>query len=125
MPDTTPLDPPADKACRHDRPVRPRAWLHMVRVCNGEPGELDEALSFAPDNFPFGETGLFEGIAVLPLYDQAAIDAAVAAERERLRAMLREAVEVRDGPEWPLPGSSENMAKRRALWARIDAELNA
>lgn len=84
--DTT---PPANAgACRLDRPVRPRAWLHTVRVCNGEPGELDEALSFAPDNFPFGETGLFEAIAVLPLYDQAAIDAAVAAERERLRALI-------------------------------------
>jgi endonuclease/exonuclease/phosphatase family metal-dependent hydrolase len=50
---------------------------------------------------------------------------AVAAERERLRAILREAVAVRDGPDWPLPGSDENMAKRKALWARIEDELRA
>ena len=48
--------------------VRPRAWLHTVRARNGEPGELDEALSFAPDNFPLGDAGLFESIAALPLY---------------------------------------------------------
>ena len=48
--------------------VRPRAWLHTVRVCNGDPGELDEALSFAADSFPLGDTGLFESIAAAPLY---------------------------------------------------------
>ena len=62
---------------------QPLAWLHTVRVLNGDPGELDEALSFAPDNFPLGEAGLFESMSVLPLYGPATIDAAVAAERER------------------------------------------
>lgn len=61
----------------------PRAWLHTVRVCNGDPGELDQALSFAPDSFPLGDAGLFESISAVPLYDKTAIDAAVAAERER------------------------------------------
>lgn len=53
-----------------EQPVRPRAYLHTVRVCNGEPGELDEALSFAADSFPLGDAGLFESISVLPLYEK-------------------------------------------------------
>lgn len=74
-----------------ERPVRPLAWLHTVRVLNGALGELDEALSFAPDNFPLGEAGLFESLSVLPLYGPAAIDAAVAAERERwIEAVMAE-----------------------------------
>lgn len=48
--------------------VRPCAYLHKVRVCNGDPGETDEALSFAADSFPLGDAGLFESIAALPLY---------------------------------------------------------
>lgn len=75
---------------------QPLAWLHTVRVLNGDPGELDEALSFAPDNFPLGEAGLFESMSVLPLYGPATIDAAVAAEREQMRAQAaRDAVETR------------------------------
>lgn len=66
-----------------DSSVRPLAWLHTVRVLNGAPGELDDALSFAQDNFPLGDAGLFERISVLPLYGPAALYAAVAAERER------------------------------------------
>lgn len=58
----------------------PVAWLHDVVATDGEP---DHALSFAPDNFPLQGVGGFLSIGCQPLYTQAAIDAAVAVERER------------------------------------------
>ena len=67
---------------------RPRAWLHTVRVLNGDAGEQDEALSFDPISFPLGDAGLFESIASHPLYGQEDIDAAVAEERERCAKLV-------------------------------------
>jgi hypothetical protein len=68
---------------------KPAAWLHTVRVLNGDPNETDEALSFAADNFPLGGTGLFEGVSSRPLYDQAVIYAAIAAERDRCAQIVQ------------------------------------
>ena len=83
---------------------QPLAWLHTVRVLNGDPGELDEALSFAPDNFPLGEVGLFESMSVLQLYGPATIDAAVAAERERCAQLcedISDEYQRREGMKYP------------------------
>lgn len=48
--------------------AEPVAWLHTVRVCGDPDGETDQALSFVPDAFPFGDTGMFESLGSAPLY---------------------------------------------------------
>lgn len=45
------------------------------------------------------------------------------AERERLHALLREALAVRNGVAWPLPGYEATNARRAMLWKQIEAEL--
>ena len=49
--------------------AEPVAYLHTVRVVSphANPNEIDLALSFSPNVFPLGATGMFESVGVLPL----------------------------------------------------------
>ena len=69
------------RQCAAPQQAEPDAYIHKVRVLNGEPGETDYALSFAADSFPLGDAGLFESIDHRPLYRRPP-----AAEVQRLRA---------------------------------------
>lgn len=64
-----------------ERQVRPRAWAIFV-----DGGNARMWSTLQPHVQKLADA---EGLEVTPLYDRAAIDAAVAAERERLLAELR------------------------------------
>lgn len=102
------------------RKLRDPAILH-VNLLRGLPAQLtrEQAMHLCGDDL--------QRMAELEAVAKHEADCAEAykAEAERLRGMLREAVEVRDGPRWPLPGYQENGTKGRALWLRIEAELKA
>lgn len=65
-----------------ERPVRPVAWMY--------PRLYGSGLSFTEPKEPYGWLDDdFGPFLTSPLYDQAALDAAVAAERERCAAAVR------------------------------------
>ena len=72
---------PADPSPHEPRELpEPAAWVHDVVAADNEP---EQALSFAPDNFPLMGICGFRSVACRPLYTADQMREAVAAERER------------------------------------------
>lgn len=85
--DTTPL-----LAFKAEDTPQPVAWIHTVKQNEGD--EEDQALSFAPENFPLmGEApGLFQSIGCAPLYAAPLDEAAIRkSEREAVEKAWRDA----------------------------------
>ena len=88
-----PADPSAHEARGLDWP-EPVAYLHDIVAADGEP---DQALSFAPDNFPLMGVGGFRSVAYRPLYTADQMREAIAAERERSHELLQAADHIHAG----------------------------
>lgn len=118
--DTT--TPPASEpvAGPVQRPVRPRAWA--IFVDNGN-ARLWSTLQ--PHVQKLADA---EGLTITPLYDQAALDAAVAAERERWIGLVREFVDFLEPMRFDRPSDDAKAAaldeKARALLEGPNAKLN-
>lgn len=86
------------------------AWLHQVVHCDD--GEPDQALSFTPDNFPFGDTGLYRSLGAQPLYLAYAW-----AGLDRLQAAAMELIHIVEGPERYVAGNAR--LKDTPEWVRF------
>ena len=81
-------DDPADPSVHEQRGLdwpEPVAYLHDVVAADGEP---DQALSFAPDNFPLMGVGGFRSVAYRPLYTADQMREYAAGEVARATATL-------------------------------------
>ena len=109
---TTLNEDPADPSVHEQRGLdwpEPVAYLHDVVAADGEP---DQALSFAPDNFPLMGVGGFRSLAHRPLYTAYQMREAIAAERERSHELLQAADHIRAGLEAKLAALSAALAEK-------------
>jgi hypothetical protein len=67
--------------------IKPRAWICEPKVQRHPARHLIRGVSAVEPTAEVREFGEIDGDQFVPLYDQAAIDAAVAAERERIRTL--------------------------------------
>ena len=88
------METTTDAASPIDIPVRPRAWAIFV-----DNGNARIWSTLQPHVQKLADA---EGLGVTPLYDQAALDASVAAERERCAALCERLwpSDKRSGHEW-------------------------
>lgn len=69
----------------------PVAYLHQVVCGDGEP---DQALSFAPDNFPLAGALGYRSLSYVPLYTAPRVDVDAISENEQLRRDLEIALDM-------------------------------
>lgn len=98
-----------------DGVVRPRAWAIFV-----DSGNARMWATLQPHVQKLADA---EGLEVTPLYDQAAIDAAVIAERARIAEAMRNIARVLHLPDAPQYLLDERHTEKRMLLALADATV--